>query len=67
MTLEELKLRIDTHLELNPKAKDWEVVIPVIKPAQGPTPCVEIESSGMGSDWNRGKYFINPTVKLKTV
>jgi hypothetical protein len=67
MTVDELIDRLQMIRLMNQNAGKCNIVIPVEGYSFGPIPCVEISGVYQGFDWNRGKLFLNPVNKLKTI
>lgn len=63
LTLLELKSRIDQYLEMKPD-REMTVCIPNNKGGMGGTSVTYVTYAGGGIDWDAGKFFICPAVKM---
>lgn len=63
MTLSELKQRIDSVLEMSHN-REFNVCIPNNKGGMGGTSVTYITGANGGIDWDMGKFFLHPSVKM---
>lgn len=64
MTLKGLKEKVDFFYNMGERYHYLEVCIPNEKGGMGGTPVTKVKSVNKGIDWDNGKFFIFPEVKM---